>query len=77
MLTLNNEVTDVTDVNVASTLQLIYSDGSVYPADSTVWSGVNAYGQFQTMFLFEAPQDLSQAEYLSLDGIKIPIHTES
>jgi hypothetical protein len=74
MLTLNNEVTDVTDVNVASTLQLIYYDGSTYPADATVWNGVNVYGQFQTMFLFEAPQDLSQAEYLSLDGVKIPIH---
>jgi hypothetical protein len=74
---IDNIIGEVTDVNVASTLQLIYSDGSVYPADSTVWSGVNAYGQFQTMFLFEAPQDLSQAEYLSLDGIKIPIHTES
>jgi hypothetical protein len=74
---INNIVGEVTDVNVASTLQLIYSDGSVYPADATVWSGVNAYGQFQTMFLFEVPQDLSQAEYLSLDGVMIPIHTES
>jgi hypothetical protein len=74
---INNIIGEVTDVNVASTLQLIYPDGSVYPADATIWSGVNAYGQFQTMFQFAVPQDVSQAEYLSLDGVKIPIHTDS
>jgi hypothetical protein len=73
---IDNIIGEVTDINVASTLQLIYPDGSVYPADATVWSGVNAYGQFQTMFQFAVPQDVSQAEYLSLDGVIIPIHTE-
>ena len=53
---------------------LIYPDGTEYAANSVIWSGTDGAGNHIYSFLFEAPQDLLQAEYLSVNGVLLEVN---
>lgn len=50
------------------TVQIRYMDGSVYAEATCLGSGKGT-----TYFLFEAPQNLSQAQELIINGVEIPL----
>lgn len=54
-------------------LQLVYPEGEVVSANTTVWWNTRSDGSLLILYRFAFPQDISQGEALVLDGRVLPL----
>ena len=64
---------DTGNYNTIPLITLIYPDGTEYEANSNVWFGYDEAGNAINWFLFDAPQDLTKAEYLMVNGNQLQL----